>query len=145
MRFLSLRKTLLNGGEPFSVANEVYSFTQKKIQQGVDDETSWNNLFQNWSKTYPELRRKWNLFHSKKLPSLQLPKFPPLESVPSRKSSSQVLNHLSSQIPNLYGGSADLDCSNLSRINDADDINTDKFNGRNLHFGVREHAMGAYL
>ena len=65
--------------------------------------------------------------------------------VASRKSSETVLNAVASQVSYLVGGSADLDCSNLSRMHEEGDINTGEFAGRNLHFGVREHGMGAVV
>ena len=137
------RQSLLDGGEAFTYSSSVTEFTQEKIFQGQQDEQSWENIFNAWSLENSELRKQWDTFHSNEKIDLDLPEFEAGSLVASRKSSSQVLNHIAKQIPNLYGGSADLDCSNLSRMEEEGDINTKSFQGKNLHFGVREHGMGA--
>jgi transketolase len=63
----------------------------------------------------------------------------------TRKSSHEVLQWAAAQVPELVGGSADLATSTLDRIDDADDVEKGSYGGRNIHFGVREHAMGAIV
>jgi transketolase len=127
------RQALGLGTEAFTVSADVYA------------QEAWNEIFSAWAAANPALKAEWDQRFNGVLPTLEFPKFEVGSSVASRKSSETVLNAIASQISYLYGGSADLDCSNLSRMAKEGDINTGEFAGRNLHFGVREHAMGSVV
>ena len=129
--------------EAFSIPQDIYDFCQKTIEKNNEIYSQWQKKFEDWSKENPQLREQWDKAHEQEIPHLEFPKFEEGSSIASRKSSSDVLAYIANEINYLYGGSADLDCSNLSRMPEAGDINTNQFEGRNLHFGVREHAMGA--
>ena len=139
-----IRETLL-GTEAFSVSLSTQEFCASVAAKGADTQAAWEATFADWADANPELLNEFNRSLSQEIGDLELPEFAVGESVASRKSSEMVLNALAPQVPFLYGGSADLDCSNLTRMKDEGDINTGEFAGRNLHFGVREHAMGGIV
>ena len=130
--------------ELFSVDAEVYEYTKSIADKGAASQNEWQSTFDAWAAANPALKAEWDKCMSGELPaSLDLPEFETGGAVASRKSSETVLQAVGSQLSYLVGGSADLDCSNLSRMHEEGDVNTGAFAGRNLHFGVREHAMGA--
>ena len=130
--------------ELFSVDADVYEFTKSVAAKGAEAQSEWQATFDAWSAANPALKAEWDKCMNGDLPEkLELPEFEVGSGVASRKSSETVLQAVSKQVSYLVGGSADLDCSNLSRMHDEEDVNTGEFAGRNLHFGVREHAMGA--
>ncbi|EDM27883.1 transketolase [Lentisphaera araneosa HTCC2155] len=141
----AFRETLL-GGEAFDVSDSVKAFCAETAAAGAEAQKAWEAEFAAWSQANPELRKEWDVYQNHELPAeFSFPEFPVGEKVASRKSSHAVLNSLAEQVPFLLGGSADLDCSNLTRLDAEGDINTGKFDGRNLHFGVREHGMGGIV
>ena len=139
------REILLGKSDAFTYPSELKIFVDEVLKSSKNEYAQWQKDFTSWAKANPELKEKWELFHSKEKLNLTFPEFKVGENLASRKSSNIVLNSLAKQIPNLYGGSADLDCSNLTRMDEEGDINTGEFDGRNFHFGVREHGMGAIV
>ena len=139
------REVLLGKGDAFTYPSELKNFIDEVLKSSKDEYAQWQKDFASWAIANPELKEKWDIFHSKEKLNLTYPEFKVGEKIASRKSSNIVLNSLAKQIPNLYGGSADLDCSNLTRMDEEGDVNTGEFEGRNLHFGVREHGMGAIV
>ena len=138
------RAALGLGTEAFSVADDVRTFAKSVADKGAVTQADWQTTFDAWSAANPSLKSEWDKCLSGELPTtIEMPAFETGATVASRKSSESVLQSVASQVSYLYGGSADLDCSNLSRMHEQGDINTGEFAGRNLHFGVREHAMGA--
>ena len=132
--------------ESFSVLPEVYDHLKEIAKQGADKEAAWDTLFAAYQKEYADLAKEWAQWFSKELPvdvasSPEFWEFP--ESMATRNTSSLVINRLAKLLPNLVGGSADLAPSNKTIIKDGGDYSADNRAGRNLHFGVREHAMGA--
>lgn len=106
----------------------------------------WQELFQAWAKENPELKKKWDRFHAKEtegIAELELPSFEKGEKLATRKASGKVIQKLSNAIPNLVGGSADLAPSNNTAMPDYTSFSKSDRLGRTLHFGVREHGMGA--
>jgi transketolase len=109
----------------------------------------WNNLFADYSKRFPDLAGQLNKIKRRELPDgwdKDLPVFPAdPKGMATRESSGKVLNVLAQNIPWLIGGSADLAKSNKTNLvfEGAGDFFPNEYNGRNIHFGVREHAMGA--
>jgi transketolase len=95
---------------------------------------------------HPELAAELELVWQGNLPrqwSERIPEFSPDKPIATRSASGKILNAIAGQLPWLIGGSADLAPSNNTLIDGAKDINHGDFSGRNLHFGVREHSMGA--
>jgi transketolase len=109
----------------------------------------WSKLFSDYSQKFPELSERLSQMQHHQLPASwdkNIPSFPPdAKGVATRESSGKVLNAFAQNIPWLIGGSADLATSNKTtlKFDGAGEFNAGNYAGRNLHFGVREHAMGA--
>jgi transketolase len=134
----------------FLVPDGVYQHFQNGVgARGNDERTKWNALFAEYSKKFPELAARLTKMQKRALPDgwdKNLPNFPAdPKGMATRESSGKVLNALAQNIPWLVGGSADLAKSNKTNLlfEGAGDFFTNEFKGRNIHFGVREHAMGA--
>ncbi|MGA3348741.1 MAG: transketolase [Candidatus Sulfotelmatobacter sp.] len=118
-------------------------------KRGSDARAQWSKTFAEYSKKYPELADELHRMQRRELPDgwdKNLPTFPPdAKGVATRDSSGKVLNVLAQNIPWLIGGSADLATSNKTalKFEGAGDFQPGHYEGRNLHFGVREHVMGA--
>lgn len=141
----ALRKNLGYDYPPFTVPEEVKKYLHKYITRGRRIRKEWENLFDAYSKEYPELADKFLLYLSGNTPDLlnekQLFEFAKPDA--TRNTSSKVLNELSSIIPNLIGGSADLGPSNKSVMKNREYYSAANRAGSNFHFGIREHAMSA--
>src|SRR3954453_1977879 len=117
--------------------------------RGVQAHARWNELFTAYRSKYPELATEIDLMQRRELPAkwdAGLPVFPAdPKGIAGRDASGKVLNVLAQNIPWLVGGSADLGSSNKTTLTfkGAGDIEPGTPGGRNLHFGIREHAMGA--
>lgn len=133
--------------EPFTVPEEVRSHMDfiKKRLTGYEKE--WNNKWNSYRSKYTALADEWVRWQKNIIPMdfLKDNRFWEFEEKPSatRISSGEVLNRLSAVLPNLIGGSADLAPSTKTIMKDRADFSIDNRTGSNLHFGVREHAMGA--
>lgn len=133
--------------EDFYVPAQVYSNMDKYINAGVEKENSWNNLFERYKNEYPELAEEYSKWMSGEIDSESLLNNEELWSfdkeMATRESSGIMINRLANLIPNLIGGSADLAPSNKTYMTGKGDFSAEDRSGRNLHFGVREHAMAA--
>ncbi len=132
----------------FCVSNEALDVFRSCVQKGNETETTWQNLYDSYSEKYPELATEWNNFVEGNLPDgwdSDIPDFAQSGPVATRSASGQVLNAIAGKVFNLMGGSADLAPSNKTIINASHDFLKDSPDGRNIRFGVREHAMGAIL
>ena len=136
--------------EKFLVPEEVREhFRQTLGQRGKQVYSQWQAKFQQYQHSYPDLAAQLLMMQQGKLPEgwdADIPTFPAdAKGMASRASSGKVLNAVAKRIPWMLGGSADLAPSNNSRITaeGAGDFSASDYGGRNLHFGVREHAMGA--
>jgi transketolase len=134
----------------FLVPDGVYQNFQNGVgARGNEARTKWNALFAEYSKKFPELAARLNKMQKRELPDgwdKNLPNFPTdPKGMATRESSGKVLNALAQNIPWLVGGSADLAKSNKTNLlfEGAGDFFTNEYKGRNIHFGVREHGMGA--
>ena len=132
--------------EPFYVPAEVREHMASIKQKGKETEESWDKLWENYKKEYPDLADEWELWHSEELPVdlLECEHFWNFDGeLATRGSSGIVINRLSKAIPNLMGGSADLAPSTKTIMEDRDSYSAENRLGSNMHFGVREHAMAA--
>ncbi|WP_294129018.1 transketolase [uncultured Clostridium sp.] len=133
--------------EDFYVPAEVYSNMDKYINAGVKKESSWNNLFESYKNEYPELAAEYSKWMSGEIDSEALLNNEDFWSfdkeMATRESSGIMINRLAELIPNFIGGSADLAPSNKTYMSGKGDFSAEDRSGRNLHFGVREHAMAA--
>ena len=135
--------------EPFWVAEEAREEWGKAVPRGRRMEADWDARFEAYQADHPKLAARFQAFMSEGLPpgwSQSIPDFrEQSDAEATRATSGKVLQGLSQTIPNLIGGSADLGPSNKTALKAADSLLPDTPDGRNLHFGVREHAMGGIL
>jgi transketolase len=134
----------------FLVPDGVYEHFQEGIgKRGQQLRSQWDKTFAEYAKKYPDLAERIDQMQDRELPSgwdKNLPTFPTdAKGMATRESSGKVLNILAQNIPWVIGGSADLAKSNKVNLafEGAGDFQPGQYAGRNLHFGVREHAMGA--
>lgn len=136
----------------FLVPEEVLEhFRQGMTQRGKELNRTWTANFEDYKVQYPELADHLQKMQARQLPEgwdQDLPAFAADEKgLAGRVASGQVLNAIARRVPWLIGGSADLAPSTNTRLTfeDAGDFTAANYGGRNFHFGVREHAMGAVL
>ena len=120
-------------------------------KRGAAAHAAWSAKFADYAAKFPELATELEAMEGQNLPKgweASLPHFPAdAKGMASRESSGKVLNAVAKVIPWVVGGSADLAKSNLSKLNfeGAGSFQADSYGGRNVNFGVREHAMGAIV
>lgn len=136
--------------DDFHVPEEVYAdFNEKIVKNGADAEDNWNQLFDSYKEKYPEDAKNLELAINGELPldwNKELPSYQPgKDKLATRASSGEVLNAISSKVPNLFGGSADLAGSNKTSVKNQSDFSLGNYAGKNIWFGVREFAMAAAL
>jgi transketolase len=133
----------------FFVPEDVLAFFRKAIERGERAEAAWRHQLVIAKQTNPQMVKELERRLSSELPSdwdLELPNFPAdQKGMATRAASGKVINALSTHLPELVGGSADLTPSNDTWIKDCADFQKLTPGGRNFHFGVREHAMGAII
>jgi len=141
----------------FDVDPEVIAHTRKAVERGAQEHAEWNERLAVWAEANPDKKVLLDRVLSGDLPEgveEALPVFPAGKEVSTRAASGKVINALAGVIPELWGGSADLAESNLTTIEGAGSFVPEKWSthewtssptGRVLHFGIREHAMGAIL
>lgn len=136
--------------EPFEVPQEVLAHTAEAGKRGAEEEKKWNAMFAKYEKAYPELAKAYKAAMAGEL--IDLANVSDLfafdKPMATRQTSATVLNKIAALVPNLIGGSADLAPSNLSDMKDTEthrygDFTPENYAGRNMHFGIREHAMAA--
>lgn len=133
----------------FHIPDEVLKEYRKAVDDGKKAEEEWKAALTDYEKVYPVDGASFKEYVSRDLPkdwSEVLPEFEADEKgLASRKASGAVLNELSKHIFSLVGGSADLTGSNNTELKDKGIFGPDDYSGRNIHYGVREHAMGAAM
>ena len=135
--------------EPFFVPEEALKHFRRCIERGEELETEWRERFDAYREAHPELAPELERMIAGKLPEgwdREVPKFHASGSMTAtRKSSETVIQWAAANVPELVGGSADLAPSTLTLIADGGSVEPGSYDGRNLHFGIREHAMGAIV
>jgi transketolase len=133
----------------FDVPEEVLDFYRKKGERGIDLEAKWNKLFADYKAAYPELAEEYETAVKGELPKgwdADLPSFKITDpKVSTRIAGGKALNALAAKVPYLIGGAADLAPSTETNLKNYDSFTSENRAGRNFHFGIREHAMGAAL
>ena len=131
----------------FYVPDEVYSNMDEYIGKNAWKEEAWDNLFNEYKEEYPDLAEEYTKWFSGEVDeeALNSEDFWNFEDKPmaTRQSSGIIINRLAKIIPNFIGGSADLAPSNKTYMDGRGDFSAEDRSGSNMHFGVREHAMGA--
>lgn len=134
-------------GEDFTVDKGVYDYAASLMAEKHQRYQQWASLFEGYRSAYPALAAEWEQWHGdvSREALLGNEALWHFENKPSatRADSGIIINRLAGMLPNLVGGSADLAPSNKTYINGGGDYSAQDRSGRNLHFGVREHAMGA--
>ncbi|EUJ47047.1 transketolase [Listeria fleischmannii] len=133
---------------PFTVRQEVKDYLSNYRTRGAELESAWENVFSNYEALYPELAAEFKRVVSGELPEnwdVDMPSFMEGEKVATRSASHKMINSLAASVPEFFGGSADLGCSNKTFIDDGEAFTKTKRGGRNIWFGVREFAMAAML
>lgn len=136
--------------EAFDCPAEVFAHCKEAADRGAKAEEEWKVMFAAYEKAYPELAQQYKDDMADKMPDLTKcdDLFAFDKPMATRQTSHVVLNKLAAMLPQLMGGSADLAPSNLSNMKDTDTVkygsfSPDNYAGRNMHFGIREHAMAA--
>ena len=133
----------------FQVSDEVLDFYRKKGNAGVKKEDDWKDLYKRYKEKYPSEAAEYELLRAGKLPEGwkdNLPVFKPdAKGLATRKASGKTLNAIADKLPLLIGGSADLSPSTDTELDSFESFSDQNHGGRNFHFGIREHAMGAVL
>jgi transketolase len=133
---------------PFYVPAEALAHYRETIPRGEEAEREWNTRVGAYRAAHPELLEELEAIFERRpaqLPPGRLKRFEAGAEMATRKASEDVLQVAAAHVPSLVGGSADLAPSTLTLIGGADSVARDSFGGRNLHFGIREHAMGAIV
>jgi len=147
-----VRETLNWDFKPFEIPKEYYAAWNHK-EKGLALEKTWQDLFADYTKKYPELAQEFNRRIAHILPQNfgdtiknNLTKFIAApENIASRKASQNCINALTPILPEFLGGSADLTGSNLTMAKSAKTITPEDFNGNYIHYGVREFGMSAIM
>lgn len=133
--------------EPFVIPDDALSHMRQAIERGAGQEAEWNEIWAQYKTKYAEEAALFERMLSGKLPDSWekvLPIYKPEDkALASRKHSEICLNKIAEVLPELIGGSADLTHSNLTELHCSGDFQKGQYENRNLHFGVREHGMGA--
>lgn len=135
--------------EPFFIPEEVENSMNEAVKQGELLENRWKKMADDYEAEFPDSYSDFKKYINRSLPQNWeeiLPVFATdQKGMASRKASGKVLNHIADAIPNLIGGSADLTGSNNTNLDGKGIYSSENRTGRNLHYGVREHAMAAAL
>ncbi len=133
----------------FYIPEDVRDFFRQAIANGKKWEDEWRQQFETYRQAYPELAKELDRRLNGNLPEdwdQELPEFAAdSKGIATRAASGKVINALAKHVPELMGGSADLTPSTNTWIQDSPSFQANTPEGRNIHFGVREHAMGAIV
>jgi transketolase len=132
----------------FYIPDEALAHYRESVERGARQEEEWNALVERYDQAHADLGSAWRTTMSGELPEGwedKLPTFENAKPVATRAASGEVINALAPHMPMLIGGSADLGPSTNTDIKDGGSFQAGSYEGRTLHFGVREHAMGATL
>ena len=133
----------------FLVPDEVTERFAEVVERGRGAEEEWAQRLEDYRSAHPELAEELALAMEDKLPSgwqEDRPRFDPGDDpIATRTASEQVIQWAAQKVPNLVSGSADLEPSTNTEIEDGGSVTRDDYSGRNVHYGVREHAMAAMV
>ncbi|HET7274253.1 MAG TPA: transketolase C-terminal domain-containing protein, partial [Longimicrobiaceae bacterium] len=135
--------------DPFHVPPKVIDEMRTQVKRGAEMQRDWERSWDRYASAHPELAARMRAALDRKLPDgwdADLPTFSPDDKpLATRASSGKALNAIAKHVPWLFGGSADLAGSNDTLMEGAGSFQAGSYDGRNLHFGVREHAMGSVM
>ncbi|MEC9352992.1 MAG: transketolase [Planctomycetota bacterium] len=132
-----------------TVPDEVRPLFLEPGHRGAEKHSAWNEMLEDYRDKNPDLAAEWARMQAGEMPAGLREKLPVFESsegsLATRSASGKVINAIAEAIPELIGGSADLAPSNNTMVSGQDSIQGSKMDGRNMHFGIREQAMGAMM
>jgi len=136
--------------EPFTVPEAVYDrFEEKMILSGAESEEAWDQLVSDYQEAYPDEANTFERALADELTEDWADNLPTYstddDDAATRDISGEVINAIAEVVPNFWGGSADLSGSNRTMIDGAEDFSPDNYAGKNIWYGVREHAMASAL
>ncbi|MGL4798729.1 MAG: transketolase [Cellulosilyticaceae bacterium] len=142
----AMREFLEHHNETFFVEEEVRTHMNEFLTQSAEKEEEWNALFESYQEAYPELADEWDMWFGGETISLEHlynNYTDTTKSLATRQVSYEVINQMANLVPNVIGGSADLAPSTKTYMEGKGDFSAATYEGKNLHFGIREHAMAA--
>ncbi|MEA2271725.1 MAG: transketolase, partial [Solirubrobacteraceae bacterium] len=135
--------------EPFDVPQDVLDHYRECVDRGREQQSEWEERLAAYRDAHPDAAAEFERIVAGRLPEgwdSDRPKFhADTGMIATRKASQSVIQWAASKVPELVGGSADLAPSTLTLIEDGGDVQPGSYAGRNLHFGIREHGMGAIV
>jgi len=133
----------------FLIPEEALKYFRQAVERGRELEKQWHERLRSYEDAYPEKAKEWHRWINAELPENWDKDIPSFSADPkglaTRVASGKILNAIAQKLPNLFGGSADLAPSNKTEVNGERDFQAGVYEGRNLRFGVREHAMASIL
>ncbi len=131
--------------EEFTVPSEVRAHFAELKEQGASKEEAWNQLFADYAAKYPAEGKELSaaIAGEAVIAAEEVLTFDSAKSISTRVASGEAINHYVKTVPSLFGGSADLSHSTMTDMKNESMFAIDSYAGRNVYFGVREHAMGA--
>ncbi len=130
----------------FDIAPQAMAHMQAGAARGITAAKNWKTSFVAYQKAHPDLAAQFTQAMAGELPhgwDSGLPSFKPGDKMATREAGAKVVNALAAHLPGLIGGDADLSCSTLTNIQQSGAFSSTNPTGRNVQYGVREHAMGA--
>ena len=127
----------------FYVPADVYAH-MNGIERGNELETAWQQSFSNWSQAFPVERERWDAAWDGRIGPWELPEFAPGEELATRTAGKTVMQAFKDAVPTMIGGAGDLVGSTFTEIVGGG-LFSDRWAGRNIAFGIREHAMGSIV
>ncbi len=132
----------------FYIPDQAAANFRKAADRGQKAQDEWNERFLAYSEANPDLAKEWERRMAGELPpgwDKDIPRFEPDKKVATRAAAGRVLNAIAPRMPELIGGDADLSGSTKTALDGEDSFDGQTGAGRNIHFGVREHAMGGIV
>ena len=132
----------------FYIPKEALAVFRESVKAGAKAEKDWEALVKTYEKANPEFGKVLADTRKNELPDgweKSLPKFENVESAATRAYSGEVINAIADTLPQLFGGSADLAPSNNTTIKNSGSFEPETYDGRNIHYGIREHSMGSEM
>jgi transketolase len=127
----------------FYVPDEVYAH-MNRVEHGNELETEWQQRFSNWSQAFPDARETWDNAWAGRIGPWEMPDFAPGEEIATRAAGKTVMQAFKHAVPTMIGGAADLVESTYTEFVGGG-LFSDRWAGRNIPFGIREHAMGSIV
>ena len=128
----------------FHIPDNALAHFRSAVERGREAQAAWQRRFDAWAGEFPDLREQWLDAFERGVPAgwdSSLPSWKPGEQVATRKASGAVLNAIAARVPHLVGGDGDLSSSTNTQIKGGGSFDGQTGSGRNIHYGVREHAM----